>query len=408
MNFDYFASLAEQKSCLKKVNECALASGFADECLMWSSKDKPLDKKSPDPKNEARKCYMKRASGLQDLKLPPDLKFEPDFSQLPDFSWFGLKVEFELLSPWYSRDDRPFHVLDNPVRKDKVFGVPFMSAASWKGLLRWACRMKAGLLGHLYAHDMKLNGWEDPAWIVHLFGNEWAEGEKFSRGALQFYPTWFDKVGFEVINPHSRKTRAGTPPIYYEVVPAGTQGELQLLYAPLPGETKNDKVKSVDVIDNLIDGITALLETYGISAKRTAGWGAVEVTSCLPYFSKNGWLAEHISPELEKDFVPPKEKYIKLTDENGHPIEILLGENGKILSKTQFKKLGNKKPDCTNADFENFSKWYKEYGEEYGMSLDPAAENEQLPAVYKREFGTLADLKAALEKPENVQKGGGQ
>jgi CRISPR-associated protein Cmr2 len=115
-----------------------------------------------------------------------------------------------------------------------------MSAASWKGLLRWACRMQAGLCRHLESQGMKMEGWKDPVWIVHLFGNERAEGEEFSRGALIFYPTWFSKVDFEVINPHKRKTRAGTQPIYYEVVPAGTKGSLRLLYASLPGEVEDD------------------------------------------------------------------------------------------------------------------------------------------------------------------------
>ena len=283
MNFDYYASLAEQKSCPKKMNECGLASGFADGCLVWSCQDKPRDKKAYDPKNEARKCYMKRASELKELRLPVELNFEPDFSKLPHPSWFGIEVGFTLLSPWYSKDDRPFHVLDNPVCKEKVFGVPFMSAASWKGLLRWACRMQAGLYGHLESHGMKTDEWEDPSWIVHLFGNERREGEEFSRGALIFYPTWFSRVGCEVINPHKRVTRAGTQPIYYEVVPAGTKGSLRLLYAPLPGENENDKVTLVDVIANLVDGITVLFETYGISAKRTAGWGAAKISKWIGF-----------------------------------------------------------------------------------------------------------------------------
>jgi len=291
MSFDYYASLAEQKSCPKKVNECGLASGFADGCLVWSSSNK----------NEARKCYMKRASELKDLKLPSDLNLEPDFSQLPDSSWFGIEVGFTLLSPWYSKDDRPLHVLDNPVRKDRVFGVPFMSAASWKGLLRWACRMQAGMYGHLESHGMKMDSWKDPAWIVHLFGNERAEGEEFSRGALIFYPTWFSKVGFEVINPHKRKTRAGTQPIYYEVVPAETKGSLRLLYAPLPREVENDKVKPVYVIANLIDGITALLETYGISAKRTAGWGTARIDMWTGFVKEYSWIEKEKAENFKKE-----------------------------------------------------------------------------------------------------------
>jgi CRISPR-associated protein Cmr2 len=198
--------------------------------------------------------------------------------RLPDSSWLAFEVMFTLRTPWYSKDDRPFHVLDNPVRKDRVFGVPYLAAASWKGLLRWACRMQVGLLGYLEHHDGKLESWLDPSWIVHLFGNEKGEAEEFQQGALAFYPTWFDKIGFEVINPHSRRTRAGTQPIAYEVVPAGTEGTLRLLYAPLPGAAARDKVKPEEAIERLLEAVEALLTTYGISAKRTAGWGTASVS----------------------------------------------------------------------------------------------------------------------------------
>lgn len=268
MSFDYYASLAENKACPKRVNESALASGFVDECVVWSCRDRE--------KNNARQCYMKRAAELE-INLPSDLHLEPDHVFLPDPTWFAIDVSFTLTSPWYSKDDRPFHVLDNPVRKDRVFGVPFMSAASWKGLLRWACRMQEGLSDYLEKHDMKMACWQDPSWILHLFGNERGEKERFRSGALVCHPTWFSEVGFEVINPHSRSRRAGTQPIYYEVVPADAKGKLRLLYAPLPGEIERDKVRPADFIADFIDSIRALLETYGISAKRTAGWGTARI-----------------------------------------------------------------------------------------------------------------------------------
>ncbi len=109
----------------------------------------------------------------------PDLilETEPDFPNVPSRSWLALQVDFELLTPWYSKDDRVFHVLDNPVRKDRVFGVPFMAASSWKGMLRWACRMQAGLREHLERRNGKLDGWRDPDWILHLFGHEKGEEE---------------------------------------------------------------------------------------------------------------------------------------------------------------------------------------------------------------------------------------
>ncbi|MGE5576609.1 MAG: RAMP superfamily CRISPR-associated protein [Syntrophothermus sp.] len=243
-----------------------LASGVVNAVTVWFLADLPR-------KKEARDAYqgIVREVSSVGLQLPLELKskLEPRFTTLPDPSWLALEIDFVLQTPWYSKDDRSFHVLDNPVRKDRVFGVPYMSAASWKGLLRWACRMKGG--------------GQDPPWILHLFGNEKGEEEAFQRGALAFYPTWFSKIDFEVINPHSRKTRAGTLPIYYEVVPTGTYGMLRLLYAPLPGAAARNKVKPEEAIEHLLDAIQELLKTYGISAKRTVGWGTAEITQWRAY-----------------------------------------------------------------------------------------------------------------------------
>ncbi len=305
MSFDYYTSLAKNTTCPKKASECALASGFVDGCTTNFSfaEMNGLEK----DKNEIRQCYINRAKGRHDF--PEELKnlrHEPDFSNLPDSNWFGIEVKFTLQSPWYSKDDRAFHVMDNPVRKDRVFGVPFMSAASWKGLLRWACRMQCDLYKHLEKNNMKMTGWQDPNWIVHLFGNEKGEEDDFRSGTLVFYPTWFKKIGFEVINPHDRAHRAGTQPIYYEVVPAGAQGTLRLLYAPLPGEIERDMVKPDDFIDNLVDNIQALLETYGFSAKRTAGWGMAKIKEKgWKLYPENGNTfntANEVKQEIKKRF----------------------------------------------------------------------------------------------------------
>lgn len=192
--------------------------------------------------------------------------------------WLALTVTFQLQAPWFSKDDLPFHVLDNPVHRDHVFGVPFMPASSWKGLLRWAARMKTGLLAHLEANENMLNGWKDSTELLHLFGNERDEGKHFQRGALAFRPTWFvfDKIGFEIINPHDRAKKAGTKPIIYEVVPPGAIGMLNVLYAPTPGAVPGEvRQKAVPL---LLDAVEALLTEYGFSAKRTSGWGVATVT----------------------------------------------------------------------------------------------------------------------------------
>lgn len=306
MIFDYYASLAEKKACPERVNECGLVSGFVDVCTVWFCQDKPLGRKELDPRNNARQCYMKRAVELVDLKLPQQLQLETDHVRLPDSTWFGIDVSFTLKSSWYSKDDRPFHVLDTPVRKDRVFGVPFMSATSWKGLLRWACRMQAGLTEHLDSHGAKVDVWNDPSWIVHLFGNEKGEQKDFRSGALIFYPTWFNKVSFEVINPHSRTYRAGTQPIYYEVVPVGTKGRLRLLYAPVPGEVKRDNVKPSEVLSELVDAIEELVQKYGISAKRTAGWGTAKICEwkAFPENGKPVKTGKEFKELIKRWFVP--------------------------------------------------------------------------------------------------------
>lgn len=191
--------------------------------------------------------------------------------------WLALSVTFQLQAPWFSKDDLPFHVLDNPVHRDHVFGAPFMSASSWKGLLRWVARMKTGLLAHLEANNNTFDSWTDSAEVVHLFGNERDEAEHFQRGALAFRPTRFDKVGFEVINPHDRAKKAGTKPILYEVVPPGATGTLSLLYAPTPGAaTGVDRQKAVLL---LLGAVEALITDYGFSAKRTSGWGIASITT---------------------------------------------------------------------------------------------------------------------------------
>jgi len=286
MTFDYWVELSKSarppdKGELPASPEEAawnLASGFVDRCAEWAMR-------GDDQRIESRNRYIEEVTSKA-FSLPSALSVleSPDFDSAHTgwpASWLGIKVGFELLTPWYSKDDRVFHVMDNPVRKDWVFGVPYMAASSWKGLLRWACRMQAGLQKHLRENDGKIEGWRDPDWILHLFGNEKGEEEDFHRGALVFYPTWFDKIGFEVINPHSRERRAGTQPIYYEVVPIGTNGTLSLLYAPWPG--MKPEAKPGEIIPKLLEAIEALLTTYGISAKRTVGWGTAKITDWRAY-----------------------------------------------------------------------------------------------------------------------------
>ncbi len=276
MTFDYFAWLDGEggECCSAPAGQAGRPLALADSCAVGDAHDK---------KGKVQREYRRQVCGHVPA-LPAELGIQETNGGPPLPGWVSLAVDFEFQRPWFARDDRPFHVLDNPLRKDPVFGTPCLGAASWKGLLRWACRMEAGLLEHLDQNDYRdldQSGWGDPEWIRHLFGNSKGESGAFRRGALVFYPTWFDRIDFEVINPHNRERRAGTHPIYYEVVPSGTRGRLSLMYAPLPGSASGEGEGDVSCLENLVEACHKLLALYGISAKRTAGWGLA---------APRGWL----------------------------------------------------------------------------------------------------------------------
>lgn len=189
----------------------------------------------------------------------------------PPFSFF-LQFEFFLARPYLSKDDEEFYIIDNPVTKDKVFKVPMVSASSWKGNLRWTAREIEGLNPVI----------PDTPLIKRLFGNEKSSEEEtkqdFNRGRLQFYPTFFDQIGLEVINPHDRKTKAGIMPIYIESVPEGAAGTFSLLYVPfdLMGRPYNEVREEVRKdLYRAYYSLMVMMLTYGFSAKKSSGFGVI-------------------------------------------------------------------------------------------------------------------------------------
>ncbi len=55
---------------------------------------------------------------------------------------FGFKYRFKLDSPYFSKDDDEFYIIDSPVMKDKVWKVPIIRGSTWKGMLLKAAREK--------------------------------------------------------------------------------------------------------------------------------------------------------------------------------------------------------------------------------------------------------------------------
>jgi CRISPR-associated protein Cmr2 len=259
----------------------------------------------------------------------------------------ALQLEFKLMTAFLSKDDDAFYIHDNPVRKEKVFRLPFMPGAGWKGCLRaadgdsfieeikqkidgfpenpdienldlsliWSSRarrirvfgnennvlanyfnskLSAMLLKKLKRHAGKTNRFEKDRLqsefngylVKNGYRTEKVEG---SAGGLHCLPTYFTRLGLEVINPHDRQRRVGTHPIYFESVPPDTTGSFGFFYlnAPygdrdresMPETTQENKSylsQLADDIEVLGNAVSTMFIEKGFGAKTSSGFGSTE------------------------------------------------------------------------------------------------------------------------------------
>ncbi len=180
-------------------------------------------------------------------------------NNIPKYT-FLLTIDFKLKKPYISSDDEVFYPKDNPISKEKVFKIPYIRASSWKGNLRWmATKLLVDEISNGEYKDER-KAFKERAKIVRIFGTEKENvsrylnritAEKFGkkpveiqesfikylkekkyigkkvesrRGRIQTYPTYFNRIDLEIINPHDRKTKAGKLPIQIESVPEDTYG----------------------------------------------------------------------------------------------------------------------------------------------------------------------------------------
>ncbi len=277
------------------------------------------------------KTRMEKIAGILD-----ENKLAEKVKSLIPFS-FILFAKIKLQSPYFSKDDDEFYLIQNPCLKDKAFKVPMVRGSGWKGAIA-----KAG-------KDL-IN--EDTKWFssyIRVFGtgsNEYRKlieslekdnnlskvlinyllfelGKKLEKkdiesiksnpkeylkklnknltggkikeipylnihkGRAIFYPTFFNRLSLEIINPHDRKKRAGTTPIHYEVVPKESDGFLQIVYIPHDGIlTKKEILK--EEVEKDIEFLTKCIEKTaenGIGAKTKLGWGRFGISKIDIYLN---------------------------------------------------------------------------------------------------------------------------
>jgi len=131
-----------------------------------------------------------------------------------------------------------------------------------------------------------------------LINSEFPAEFQTHKGRAIFYPTYFNKISLEVINPHNLRKRAGTQPIHYEVVPENTEGMLQIIYIPYDAILKPENLVKAEAekdLNNLLSAVERLSQ-MGIGAKTKLGWGTFEICE-VGYFAKDDL---QISKELKQ------------------------------------------------------------------------------------------------------------
>ena len=232
---------------------------------------------------------------------------------------FALEVNFTLTAPYFSKDDDEFYIIQNPCLKEKVFKVPMVRGSSIKGALLSAARdiiensNTSDKIKHLEScfrifgvgndefrnivekvddNSLKLffmlNGLAiDVRDDVKKIFAKYKE-KKAQKGRAVFYPIYFDCLSLELINPHNRKTKAGTNPIHYEVVPKNTQGILQLIYIPFDGVIEKDEKINKEANQDLEFLKECIKKAFdnGIGAKTKLGWGRAEIKEMKEFWSE--------------------------------------------------------------------------------------------------------------------------
>ncbi len=327
--------------------------------------------------------------------------FLPDTSvveHLPRFG-FALQFRFKLRKPYLSKDDRDFYLLENPLRREKVFQTPMVASTAWKGALR--------------ATLCQLDKQDNYPAIIRLFGNP-RESEEGKSGRLYFFPTFFDKideVDLEVINPHDRKTGVGSRgPILMESVPADATGYFTLLYVPFDrlGQDEAETRRQVaEDLTLLAQGLRAMFTLYGFGAKTSSGFGLAEDS-----LVGQGSLTLHMedTEQPQKDETQPEDPLQALQADIDAFVERFGVESfprwtNEELSasgwgkkrQSEYKKLRNRHPD-----------WDAQTGQWRETAPEEASEEEAVPSrLTERTFASFSELVALIERLATSLTAGG-
>ncbi len=341
-------------------------------------------------------------------KLPDAFRFVPNADHVADLPLlsFLLRIPFLLQKPYLSKDEGDFYLLENPLRREKVFQTPMVASTGWKGALR------AALWQLGYKEDHKVT--------IRLLGNP-RGSDDHQAGRLHFFPTFFNEIGLEVLNPHDRKTSVGARgPILIECVPQGAKGELLLLYVPFGpiGQTEEERLAEVaEDLEVLTEGIRAMLTTYGFGAKTSSGFGTAEEQ--LVGEGKLAIRAELAGEAVATPAAPQEPQQPELPRYLESPTQLipdLRKEDGSLKSEDEYRALiesrGQKYTKKHKQLYAKAKKWWEREGrhlaEAASQESKPKTEPPERPSlVSEYTFRTLSELcEAAQQVATQLREGG--
>lgn len=318
-----------------------------------------------------------------------------DLGLLPPYS-FVVQFTFKLAQPYISRDEQDFYIIDNPIRTDKVLGLPYVAPTSWKGSLRAAFRREVS----------------DAGQEKRLFGNIQGveQSSELLGGRLNFFPTFFTQKSLEIINPHDRARRVGKNPILIGSVPIGAEGVFTLLYVPFDFAETNAS-EAVQDLEALAAALEAMFCIYGFGAKTSSGFGLAkpEVTNGFVKLNRQG---EDLRPaklaQVKEPTKPqPSPEVIKFRNKFPHedfklkPDAWRKTKNATSTDKNVYTKL-RAQPNLLQDDEEQYQKELQKY-----KARKAEIEALQPPPSTKREFTSfkqLGEIAATLNpKPASGQ-----
>ncbi len=386
---------------------------------------------------------------LTPLGLTPAL---PALDELPELS-FALHFRFRLRQPYLSHDESVLYLLDNPVRKEKVFRLPYVAPTQWKGTLHSVMVQQLaaewdGKKDQDATHEALKKFIEQRTRLLVLFGSEKdlfsedsrkkenlfldnvlpdrfkkdaaksyraqikellnknsdKKNNEFFAGRLQFYPSFFTQLGLEVMNPHSRKTGSGEVPILFETVPRGAEAGFTLLYVPhdCVGQQRAPLVRQqvAEDLKLIAHGLYEMFCLYGFGAKVTSGFGRAEekIEGKLALRARNLNLSDAGKAVSQPTGAAPLPKYLEAPDrlkpEYRNPDGTF-----RERSEAELKQMGK----MSRWEYDKARRWWLAQAEK---AKQPVLENKPAkPAWPEVEFRSFAELEQkAAQAAEALQK----